>query len=119
SLSILDGAVHGWDIYTIRRNVETLHAAGRHYGFDFDPALPVRDYTPVQRDLLFFGVGSPQFRQHFPQIEPPTTVSRGHFEGIASNLLRRYAERIQDADYRRKLDEFLVTQTCPDCGGTR
>ena len=118
-MSIVDGAVYGWDHFYIRHNTETLRTAGLHYGFDFDPALPVRDYTPIQRDLLFFGVDSPQFRQHFPQIEPPTTVSRGRFEGIASNLLRRYAERIHDADYRQKLDEFLVTQTCPDCGGTR
>lgn len=117
--SIVEGAVYGWDIYTIRRNTETLRTAGLRYGFTFDPEMPVRDYTPVQRDLLFFGVDSPQFRRHVPHIEPPTTVSQGRFEGIATNLLRRYAEHIQDADYRQKLDEFLVTQTCPDCGGTR
>ncbi|MCI0397127.1 MAG: excinuclease ABC subunit UvrA [Chloroflexi bacterium] len=118
-MSIVDGAVYGWDPYTIRRHTETLRTAGLRYGFDFDPALPVKDYTPVQRDLLFFGVDSPQFRQHFPQIEPPTTVRQGRFEGIASTLLRRYAEHIHDADYLQKLDEFLVKQTCPDCGGTR
>jgi len=118
-LSILDGAVLGWSSFHIRYNADILQAAGRHYGFSFDPALPVRDYTPVQRDLLFFGVESPQFRQHFPGIEPPTAVSRGRFEGIAGTLLRRYAEHIQDADYLQKLDEFLVTQVCPDCDGTR
>lgn len=118
-LSIAGGAVDGWDHFYIKHNTQTLQAAAQHYGFDFDPALPVRDYTPVQRDLLFFGVESSQFRQHFPQIEPPTTVNRGRFEGVANNLLRRYAEHIQDADYRQKLNEFLVTQTCPDCGGTR
>ncbi|HVO69480.1 MAG TPA: excinuclease ABC subunit UvrA, partial [Aggregatilineaceae bacterium] len=118
-LSILDGAVYGWNQPLIRHNAGVLQAAARHYGFDFDAELPVRDYTPTQRDLLFFGVESPHFRQHFPQVEPPTTVSRGRFEGIASTLLRRYAEHISDADYIQKLDEFLVTQTCPDCGGTR
>ena len=55
--SILDGAVAGWDsVYTMPRNAETLRAAGRHYGFDFDPALPVRSLGPVQRDLLLYGV---------------------------------------------------------------
>src|SRR4030095_13092004 len=71
------------------------------------------------RDLLYFGVQSPLFQRHFPDIEPPATVRQGRFEGIATNLLRRYAERIQDADYRDKMQEFLVTQTCPDCNGTR
>ena len=101
----------------------TLQAAAAHYGFEFDLSLPVKDYTPPQRDLLFFGVDSPLFRRHFPNIEPPTTVRQGRFEGIATNLLRRYAEHIHEhiheADYRDKLEEFLVTQTCPDCAGTR
>jgi excinuclease ABC subunit A len=118
-LSILDSAVYGWNSFQIQYHADILRAAGRHYGFSFDPALPVRDYTPIQRDLLFFGAESPQFRQHFPGVEPPTAVSRGRFEGIATTLLRRYAEHIQDADYLQKLDEFLVTQVCPDCHGTR
>ncbi len=117
--SILDGAVTGWNAVHITYHVANLEAAAAHYGFTFDPSLPVADYTPAQRDLLFYGVESPLFRRHFPHIEPPTTVRQGRFEGIATNLLRRYAERIQDADTREKLEEFLVTQTCPDCAGTR
>jgi excinuclease ABC subunit A len=117
--SIPDGAVSGWDIRYINYSISTLQTAAAHYGFDFDFSLPVKDYTAPQRDLLFFGVDSPRFRRHFPDIEPPTTVRQGRFEGIATNLLRRYAERIQEADYRDKMEEFLVIQTCPDCGGTR
>ncbi|HET9110577.1 MAG TPA: hypothetical protein VFN78_07120, partial [Ktedonobacterales bacterium] len=118
-LSLMDGAVYGWEDFNIRRNADILRAAGRHYGFDFDPALPVKDYAPAQRELLFYGAESSQVRQRFPLIEPPATVSRGRFEGVATNLLRRYAEHIQDADYRQKLDELLVTEVCPDCDGTR
>ncbi|HYO87381.1 MAG TPA: hypothetical protein VER79_01975, partial [Candidatus Limnocylindrales bacterium] len=118
-LSLLDGAVDGWDAFTLRRSIDILNAAAQHYGITFDPTLPVRNYTPVQRDLLCFGAESPQFRQHFPSIEPPGTVARGRFEGVATTVLRRYAEHIQDADYRQKMSDLLVTQTCPDCGGTR
>jgi excinuclease ABC subunit A len=121
--SIPDGAVSGWDSHTINYYTSTLLAAAAHYGFEFDLSLPVKDYTPPQRDLLLFGVDSPLFRGHFPKIEPPTTVRQGRFEGIATNLLRRYTqhntEHIREADYRDKLEEFLVTQTCPDCAGTR
>lgn len=121
--SILDGAVSGWDIHYLNRYTTILQVAAAHYGFDFDFSLPIKDYTPPQRDLLFFGVDSPLFRHHFPTIEPPTTVRQGRFEGIATNLLRRYAEHlhehIHEADYRDKLEEFLITQTCPDCAGTR
>lgn len=118
-LSILDGAVQEWHAANIRYHTDVLRAAAQHYGFDFDPALPVRDYTPTQRDLLAYGVESPQFRRHFPGVEPPPTVRAGRFEGVATNLLRRYAERIGDPDYRQRMAEYLVMQTCPDCDGTR
>lgn len=117
--SILQGAVNGWEAVYLQYSVNTLQAAGVHYGFEFDLSLPVKDFSPIQRDLLFYGVESPQFRRHFPQVEPPTTVRQGRFEGLATSLLRRYAEHIQDADYREKVDELLLTHTCPDCAGTR
>ncbi len=117
--SLLDGAVAGWNAVQINYHVANLLAAAAHYGFAFDPALPIADYPLAQRDLLFYGVESPLYRRHFPDIAPPTTVRAGRFEGIATNLLRRYAERIQDAEYREKLEEFVVIQTCPNCAGTR
>jgi excinuclease ABC subunit A len=121
--SLAEGAVAGWDLFRINYHAPILKAAAAHYGFEFDDALPVKDYPQPQRDLLFFGVESPLLRRHFPKIEPPATVRQGRFEGIATNLLRRYAEHLhahlQEADYRDKLDEFLVTETCPDCAGTR
>jgi excinuclease ABC subunit A len=117
--SIPDGAVFGWDIHYLTHYTTTLQTAAAYYGFEFDLSRPVKDYTPPQRDLLLFGVDSPQFRRYFPTIDPPTTVHQGRFEGIATNLLRRYADPTREADYRDKLEEFLVTQTCPDCAGTR
>jgi excinuclease ABC subunit A len=121
--SIQDGAVTDWNSVYTNYNIPILQAAANHYGFAFDPSLPFKDYTPQQRDLLLFGVESPRFHRHFPNVEPPTAVRQGRFEGITTNLLRRYAEHIhehaREADYRDKLEEFLVTQTCPDCGGTR
>jgi excinuclease ABC subunit A len=117
--SILDGAVYGWDAFFIARYQQALQAAGKHYGFDFDPAQPVKHYNPIQRDLLLYGVNSAQFKRHFPKVKTPDAVARGYFEGIVTNLLRRYADRANDPDYREKMEKMLVSQTCPDCGGTR
>ena len=121
--SVADGAVAGWDANQIAYHTPILQAAAAHYGFTFDVALPVKDYTPPQHDLLFFGVESPRFRRHFPATAAPTTVRRGRFEGVATSLLRRYAdhigEHVREADYRDKLEELLTTETCPDCAGTR
>ncbi|HSJ59313.1 MAG TPA: ABC-ATPase UvrA, partial [Anaerolineae bacterium] len=117
--SILDGAVHGWDSFFIQRNSGSMVAAGQHYGFHFDPALPTRELGPVQRDLLLYGVHSPQFQRHFPGVKPPDTVARGNFDGVVTNLLRRHAQHAQDADYREKMAHLMRQRVCPDCDGTR
>ncbi len=119
NLSLVDGAVHGWDTFHITHNSKTLRQAGKHYGFEFDPKLPVKQFGVIQRDLLLYGVASPQFRRHFPNVKPPDAVSRGYFEGVVTNLLRRYSEHIHDPSYREKMDKLLSLQTCPDCQGTR
>jgi excinuclease ABC subunit A len=111
-------AITGWDANYVRLRPH-LQNAGQHYGFTFDLDLPVKELTAPQRDLLFYGVESPQFRRHFPDIKPPVNVSQGRFEGIVNSLLRRYAEHIHDPTYREKIDVLMVTQLCPDCQGTR
>ncbi|MCB8975925.1 MAG: excinuclease ABC subunit UvrA [Ardenticatenaceae bacterium] len=117
--SIRDGAVLTWDDFYINHYGRTMMAAAAHYGFSFDLDQPVQDYALPQRDLLLYGVESSRFSRHFPNGEPPARVKDGRFEGVATALLRRYSNRIQDADYRDKMSEYLVTQPCPDCEGTR
>ncbi|HET8910474.1 MAG TPA: excinuclease ABC subunit UvrA [Ktedonobacteraceae bacterium] len=121
--SLPDGAVFGWDIHSLNRHSPILKAAAKHYGFEFALSQPIKGYTAAQRDLLFYGVESPLFQRHYPAIKPPTIVREGRFEGIATNLLRRYAEHlhehINEADYRDKLQDYMITQTCPACAGTR
>jgi excinuclease ABC subunit A len=121
--SISEGAVAGWEEFHIKYYLASLEAAARHYHIEFVPAQPVEDYPIQMRDLLFYGVESPVFQKHFPSMKIPTSVRRGRFEGIGTNLLRRHAEHlsehIQEEGYQDKLDEYLVTQTCPECAGTR
>ena len=119
--SLTDGAVLLWHPLNAAWHIETLRAAGRYYGFDFDPSVPVGGLSPAQRDLLLYGVENPSFRRHYPKIEAPSTVAKGRFEGVVTNLLRRRAEHATDADtdYLEKLEQLLVLQACPECGGTR
>jgi len=119
SKSIIDGGVVVWDIYSIQRYTDTLRNAGKHYGFEFDPALPIGKLGQVQRDLLLYGVRGKPFTHHFPNVEPPPTVFKGFFEGVVTNLLRRHAEHATDADYLEKIERYLSQQTCPDCHGAR
>ncbi|MEO8287331.1 MAG: excinuclease ABC subunit UvrA [Chloroflexota bacterium] len=117
--SIAGGGVIRWVSPEIPRNLETLRLAARHYGFAFDADLPVGEYTQAQRDLLLYGVQGKEFRRHYPNMEPPERVNQGRFEGVVTTLMRRYEEHAQDADYRERIEQLMVTQTCPDCEGNR
>jgi excinuclease ABC subunit A len=66
--SVRDGGVLTWDRHEIKRYCRTLATAGERYGFDFDPDQPIRDFGPVQRDLLLYGVAAPQFQRRFPDV---------------------------------------------------
>ncbi len=118
-VSVAEGAVLGWHPVTTDRNIQVLQAAGRHYGFEFDAYAPVRELDDVRRDLLLHGVESPEFQRHVTVAAPPRTVAAGRFEGVATGVLRRYADRIEDAGYREKTERLLRQETCPGCDGTR
>jgi excinuclease ABC subunit A len=117
--TIRGGAIWGWEQFHFDRYISALEAAGRHYGFTFDASLPIEQFGEVQRDLLFYGVNGAQFKRHFPNVKPPTTVANGNFEGVVTNLLRRYANQEHDETYREKLSDFVSERICPDCAGTR
>ncbi len=119
SKSIAENAVEGWIDFHINYYSQILQSAGKHFGFEFDTSKVIKEYTPIERDLFFYGTESPQFRRHFPSVKPPTTVKQGRFEGVATNLERRYNEHATNAAYLEKLDHLFVTQRCPDCEGTR
>ncbi|WP_330290390.1 excinuclease ABC subunit UvrA [Streptomyces sp. NBC_00576] len=123
-LSVAAGAVRGWPKQLVERNLPLLRAAAHHYGLTFDTDVPVAELPAPSRDLLLYGVESPEFRSHLPAlgaigIEPPATVSAGRFEGVVTAFMRRYADRIDDTDYRQKAERSMVKAPCGACEGTR
>ncbi|MEU6222562.1 excinuclease ABC subunit UvrA [Streptomyces sp. NPDC047042] len=120
--SVAAGAVRGWPRQLVERNLPLLRAAAHHYGLTFDTDAPLSELPAPARDLLLYGVESPEFRRHLPAtgtVEPPVTVSAGRFEGVVTAFMRRYAERIDDTDYRQKAERSMVKETCGACAGTR
>ncbi len=117
--TIAGGGVILWDKYEIERYQQTLVRAGQYYGFEFDLTLPIKAYSPAQRNLLLYGVESPQFTRLYPSVKTPETVATGRFEGVVTGMLRRYGEHILDASYREKMEKLLIERACPDCGGKR
>jgi excinuclease ABC subunit A len=117
--SILDGGVLIWNKEQSKHYGWVLQNAGQHYGFSLELTAPIEAFGPAQRDLLLYGVYGPQFRRHYPDAKPPSTVGQGNFEGIITNLLRRYEEHAHNPSYREDIERLLLRQTCPDCRGDR
>ncbi|MCX7773663.1 MAG: excinuclease ABC subunit UvrA, partial [Clostridia bacterium] len=117
--SIAGGAVLNWDHNYIKLYTQNFAEASKHYGFDLDVEKPVKLLSQAERDFLIYGVESKEFKRHFPDKEPPQWASKGRFEGIATNVLRRFSERADDTDYREKMLKHLIHRPCEDCGGTR
>lgn len=93
-----------------------LVAAGKHFGFEFDPDLPLKDYSEIQRDLLYYGVDNETFKRHFPNIKP---IQGTKFEGVIPGLWRRYKEKEGESGGQEKGGGFFHEQQCPECLGAR
>ncbi|SEG59799.1 excinuclease ABC subunit UvrA [Paenibacillus sp. UNC499MF] len=96
--------------------IRILVAAGKHYGFEFDPDQPLKDYGEIQRDLLYYGVESEAFKRHFPNMKP---VQGTKFEGVIPSLWRRYKEKEGESGGQEKDGGFFRQQLCPECHGAR
>lgn len=119
--SILEGGVTLWDGWVREYYADVLLAASKHYGFPYEPHLPIRDYGAIARDMLLYGAASERFQRHFPGVKPPKTVGKGNFEGLITHLLRKYREHDGDPEESgsKKWDPYFMKQTCPDCQGSR
>lgn len=93
-----------------------LVAAGKHFGFDFDPDQPLKDYGEVQHDLLYYGVESEVFKRHYPDVKP---IQGTKFEGVIPGLWRRYKEKEGESGAQEKDGSFFHEQLCPECLGAR
>ncbi len=117
--SLAEFAIESWEAFHVNYYRQILENAGKWFGFEFEFDKKLKDYSEVQRDLLYYGTDSPRFLEHFPGRKPPATNGQGRYEGVITNLLRRYDEHAENEAYREKLDQFFAIQTCPDCHGVR
>ena len=117
--SIQDGGILQWASSQLEWYTPALQRAGEHYSLSFDLSVPIKQLGEAERAYLLYGVDSPQFRRHVPDIEPPATVRDGRFEGLVTALLRRYFEHADNVNYREKMEKLMVLRACPDCEGTR
>lgn len=117
--SIHDGAVFEWDFHYISRNTEVFKNAGLLYGFDYDFAEPIEQWSLEAQAFLLYGALDERFSAYYPQIEPAKTVIKGRFEGLVPNIMRRFVESGDSPTKRAKLEKYFHLTVCPTCKGKK
>lgn len=117
-LSINQGAIKatGWNVAdggSIARMY--FEAIADAYGFSLD--IPVEMIPKKGLDAILYGTGTKKLKMKRVTSYGSSTYN-STFEGVVSNLQRRYKETT--SDWARSDIEAVMTQcVCPDCGGAR
>ena len=114
-LSINDGAIACYSTAGGTYYFEMVREVAKEYGFD--PSKPIKEAPQKVMDALLYGTDkeiSFKFESHFTGNK----TFRGRFEGIISNIKRRYMDT-SSSYVIGKMEEFMNNEPCPKCHGAR
>ena len=115
SLSILEGAVIPWG--EPGGHLRGSVIPGLAAAYEFDPRLAWSDLPGDARDAILAGSGRMKIR--FPYN---AGKMKGHYEdyweGVVANVERRYRETSSE-HVRSQLEQYMSSQTCAACEGSR
>ena len=118
TLSILDGGIQasGWgNIKNDSIALMYFNALSKRYHFRLD--TPLRDLPDEVIDVLLYGTKGEALTLNYTTDRGHTTMTRP-FEGIISNLERRYRE--SNSIYAKwDLEQYMTDHDCPACHGKR
>ena len=118
SLSINDGAIcaSGWrksDGGTIAQ----MYFQGLAEAYDFSLDTPFKELSKKAKDVIFYGTGGKRIKLE-RRSEYGSGTYMTDFEGIITNLERRYKETTSDIS-RNELETYMSADDCPECHGAR
>jgi len=116
-LSIENGAVRPWSMHRVMDGMyrRALASLCRHY--KQSPDRPWRNLPDDFKEIVLYGSGEKEIDFSFSSTNRTHEVRRP-FEGVIPNLERRFRETESNAA-REMIGQFMATQPCQDCGGTR
>lgn len=115
NLSLASGAVKGWD----RRNqfyFQMLVNLSEFYKFDLD--LPFEKLPKAAQEAVLFGSGKQTIPFTYVNERGRAVIREHTFEGVVTNLQRRYRETDSIA-VKEELAKFINRKQCPSCDGNR
>ena len=117
SLSINEGAIRGSGWSVKDGTISEMYFAGlaEHYGFSLD--TPFKDLPQNIQQIIFYGNNKERFKVvRFGEYGHGEYMA--HFEGVVTNLERRYAQTTSDWA-KRELEQYMREVPCPTCHGYR
>ena len=114
--SINDGAITTISVDDGNNIITTqLNALADFYGIDLDK--PVKDLSKEELDIILYG-SSDRLDFYYHSKNGNTRTVTDYFEGIITNLERRYVET-KSGWIREWIERFMMELPCPSCGGAR
>ncbi|HBO84808.1 MAG: excinuclease ABC subunit A [Deltaproteobacteria bacterium GWC2_42_11] len=114
-LSLREGAIVPWERKSSIYFHQMLDAISRHYKFNI--YTPFKDFPKNVQDVLLCGSGNEEIDFFYEKGNRRHYYKRP-FEGVLKNLERRYQET-DSYDIREDLSQYMNTQPCPACNGSR
>ncbi|MCA1952343.1 MAG: excinuclease ABC subunit UvrA [Hyphomicrobiales bacterium] len=115
SLSLKKGAIAPWAKSSSPYYGQTLEALAAHYGFAMTTSW--KDLPDSAKLVMLYGSGQEPVRFAYNDGLRAYEV-RKPFEGIITNLERRYKETESDWS-REEIGRYMAETPCSDCGGHR
>jgi excinuclease ABC subunit A len=109
------GAIAPWAKSSSPYYVQTLNALGKHYKFTLDTKW--KDLPKKTQDAILYGSGDAEIRFSYDDGMRAYDTKRP-FEGVITNLERRYRET--DSDWaREEIGRYFTDVPCEACKGYR
>src|SRR6266516_4331638 len=115
SLSILEGVVLPWGEPSGYLRKVVLPALARTYKFELNS--PWSDLAPAVQKILLTGAPGRTFTYQYDS-ERWHGSYESSWSGVLKYVEKRYRETASDA-VREQLEQYMVEQPCPACGGRR
>lgn len=117
-LSLAEGAIQGAGWHSADKGtIARMYYDGLAEAYGFDVREPFGKLPKEAREAVLFGTKGKKlaFRRSFMGKE---STFEAPFEGVISNLERRYKESSSEAA-KAEVEALMCAQPCPDCHGAR
>jgi excinuclease ABC subunit A len=115
SLSILEGVILPWGEPAGYLRKVILPTLAKSLKFDLD--APWKNIPAAARKIILHGAPGKTFTYQYHSEKWHGSYESG-WKGVLQHVERRYRDTASDS-VREQLEEFMVEQACPSCGGRR